>query len=496
MIERLSKFLRARGVDVNTFGAVFDIGSRDGLQAVELSDLFREADIVAIECNRETLEKCRRNVAQNPRITLVDKAINSYTGRCTFHPIDPARTITTWADGNPGASSLFVATGDYPVESYVQNEVEVDCIRLDDLCGQLQIDVIDLIWMDLQGAELLALQSAGALLNKVRYIYTEVSHRPIYNGQCLFDDVEAFLTARGFRRCTKVDRTRWQQDIIYENTRELIDVVIPLGPNDRDTVDLSVRSVRSFVKDVRHVYLVSAENPNIEGVRFIDERTFPFDLDAVRQSLGSHERAGWYLQQLVKLYFPLVNRLSLKHVLAVDADTIFLQPCRFVEDGRPIFNFGDEYHVPYFEHMVRLYPALHRMFAYSGIAYCMLFTRAWLEELHKGVEAQHADVPFWKAYLEAVDSADRERGASESEIYFNFCLMFHASDLIIRRFRSSNAASVDGVQPDRQDYVSLHYHMRKVPIDRRRLEQLVFPDPRGGSAMPVQNPPGTGTATR
>jgi len=53
---------------------------------------------------------------------------------------------------------------------------------------------------------------------------------------------------------------------------QLIDVVIPLGPNDQDTVELSVRAVRSFVPDVRHVYLVSAENPNIEGVRFIDEK--------------------------------------------------------------------------------------------------------------------------------------------------------------------------------------------------------------------------------
>jgi hypothetical protein len=58
--------------------------------------------------------------------------------------------------------------------------------------------------------------------------------------------------------------------------------------------------------------------------------------------------------------------------------------------------------------------------------------------------------------------------------------MFHASDLIIRRFRWSNAAAIDDVQPDRLDYVSLHHHMQKEPIDRRRLEQLVFPD-TGGS---------------
>ena len=486
MIEGLAKVLRARGVDFDTFGTVFDIGSRDGLQAVELSNLFDKADIVAIECNRETLERCRRNVAQNPRIKLVDKAINSYSGRCAFYPIDPTRTVTTWADGNPGASSLFIATGEYPVEQYVQNKVEVDCIRLDDLCGQLQIDVIDLIWMDLQGAELLALESAGAILDKVRYIYTEVSHRPIYEGQCLFDDIEAFLTAHGFTRCTRIDRTRWQQDAIYVNTRELIDVVIPLGPHDQDTVELSVRAVRSFVPDVRHIYLVSAENPNIAGVRFIDEKTFPFDIDGVRQSLGSRERAGWYLQQLIKLYFPLVNRLCLEHVLAVDADTIFLRPCRFIEDSRPIFNFGDEYQVAYFDHMARLYPALHRMFAYSGITNCMLFTRAWLDELHREVEAHHANTPFWKAYLQAVDPADRDEGASEYEIYFNFCLMFHASDLVIRRLRWSNAASVDDVQPH-QDYVSLAHHMRKEQIDRRRLEQRVFPGAGGPAPDPSKS---------
>jgi FkbM family methyltransferase len=219
MIERLANFLTRSGADFAGFGTVFDIGSRDGLQAVELSKLFPEAQIVAVECNRQTLEQCRANFAPHPRIRLVDKAINSHTGRCTFYPIDPARTITTWPDGNPGASSLFVATGDYPAETYVQNEVEVECTRLDDLCKALGIAAIDLIWMDLQGAELLALESAGALLETVRYIYTEVSHRALYRGQCLFDDVDAFLLARGFRRCSKVNRERWQQDIIYENGR-------------------------------------------------------------------------------------------------------------------------------------------------------------------------------------------------------------------------------------------------------------------------------------
>jgi len=219
MLERFSTFLRNRRVDFDTFGTIFDIGSRDGLQAIELSRVFTKARVVAVECNSATLDICRRNLSAHPRIRLVDKAINSFTGRCPFYPIDPMRTITTWTDGNPGASSLFIANGDYPAETYVQNKTEVECTRLDDLCRELDIDVIDLIWMDLQGAELLALQSAGSLLDKVRYIYTEVSYRPIYEGQCLFDDVDAFLTAREFTLCTKLNRDRWQQNLIYENKR-------------------------------------------------------------------------------------------------------------------------------------------------------------------------------------------------------------------------------------------------------------------------------------
>src|SRR5947208_27178 len=148
MIERLVDFLRRRGVDFATLSTVFDIGSRDGLQAVELAAAFSDARVVAIECNPNMLQTCRRNIAPYERISLVDKAINSFTGQCRFYPIDQERTVTDWPDGNPGASSLFLARDDYPAEKYVQNEVAVECTRLDELCRQLNIDAIDLIWMD------------------------------------------------------------------------------------------------------------------------------------------------------------------------------------------------------------------------------------------------------------------------------------------------------------------------------------------------------------
>jgi len=383
------------------------------------------------------------------------------------------RTQTGWSDGNPGASSLFLATGDYPAERYVQNTIEIDCIRLDALCGELAVDVIDLIWLDLQGAELLALQSAGVLLEKTRYVYTEVSHRSIYLGQCLFDDVDAFLKQRGFRCCSTVDRQNWQQDLIYENTRYLIDALVPVGPEDAETLEFSVRSIRTFVRNLRHIYVLSAQDPEIPGVRYIDERVFPFDKEAVQRVTGSARRSGWYLQQLLKLYFQLVHPASLEHVLAVDADTIFLKPCRYMDAGRPIVNFGERYEPAFFEHMTRLYPPLHRMMAWSGITHATLLKRAWLRELHEAVAAHHAGKPFWEAYLQSIDPSALELGASEAEIYFNFCLRFHPSELTIRRFNWINASDVDAIASDRTDYVCLHRELRSGPIERSKLEQHI-----------------------
>src|SRR5665213_4572482 len=96
---------------------------------------------------------------------------------------------------------------------------------------------------------------------------------------------------------------------------EPIDVVIPLGPRDRETVAVSVRSVRRFVRDVRTIYLVSREDPRIENTEFIPESVFPFGLDTIATLLETRERAGWYLQQLIKLYFPLTHpALSLIHI--------------------------------------------------------------------------------------------------------------------------------------------------------------------------------------
>ena len=72
-------------------------------------------------------------------------------------------------------------------------EIEVSCTQLKTFCKENNIDHVDLIWMDLQGAELIALESMGKeLLSTVQVIHTELETTPIYKDQYLYSDIINF----------------------------------------------------------------------------------------------------------------------------------------------------------------------------------------------------------------------------------------------------------------------------------------------------------------
>ena len=108
MIENFIKYIENKKDEL----IIFDIGSRDCLQSIEFYNKFPNAKIYAFECNANTLEICKANIKNySERITLIEGAVCDYDGNITFYPIDQTKTITTWKDGNPGASSIFKSNG-------------------------------------------------------------------------------------------------------------------------------------------------------------------------------------------------------------------------------------------------------------------------------------------------------------------------------------------------------------------------------------------------
>lgn len=63
----------------------------------------------------------------------------------------------------------------------------------------------DLIALDIQGAELKALEGFGSRIRQVRWIYCEVNKEHLYEGCCLVSDLDSYLEVFGFKRVV----TRW-----------------------------------------------------------------------------------------------------------------------------------------------------------------------------------------------------------------------------------------------------------------------------------------------
>jgi len=196
-------------------GTIVEIGARDCTETLDFRRAFPGARIFAFECNPATLPACREALRGVERVRLIEKAVSDREGMLRFYPTDPARTITKHAQGNPGASSLFRARDDYPHETYVQNEIEVESTTLERLMREEGLAAIDLLWMDIQGAELMALKGLGERLRDVRLIHLEVEFMPIYEGQPLFPEVHRYLRGRGFRLAGFTSYSRYSADAVY-----------------------------------------------------------------------------------------------------------------------------------------------------------------------------------------------------------------------------------------------------------------------------------------
>ena len=97
------------------------------------------------------------------------------------------------------------------VDYLEQTKITVEAVRLDDWANKNNISNIDLLVMDLQGAEVEALKGAGDLLKNVKYIITEGCVQPFYQGAPHIDEITALLEDYGFSLVAD-NMDTWQAD--------------------------------------------------------------------------------------------------------------------------------------------------------------------------------------------------------------------------------------------------------------------------------------------
>jgi FkbM family methyltransferase len=188
-------------IDKSKVKCVFELGARDCLDSVTLYEYFN-CPIFTFECNPDCIKECLNTLQKNHTypITLINKAVHEQNGIISFRPFNKEKY------DNIGSSSIFeidfitnrpVYDADYGKQN-VQDIIEVEAIRLDSFIEK-QLVIPDLICMDIQEAELIALKGLGDKLKYVKYIVFEASSKNTYKGGCSFFDVHNYLTLNNFR---------------------------------------------------------------------------------------------------------------------------------------------------------------------------------------------------------------------------------------------------------------------------------------------------------
>jgi FkbM family methyltransferase len=149
--------------------------------------------VVFVEANPQLAEGLRARFAGRADVTIGEFAAAAENGETDFH-------LTSF-DQSSSLLKLKRHAEIYP-EIVAAGTIPVAKRRLDDALAEMGFSTtpFDLLALDIQGAELMALRGAPALLDRVCAVNCELAFEELYEGCALAPEIDAHLAGFGFAR--------------------------------------------------------------------------------------------------------------------------------------------------------------------------------------------------------------------------------------------------------------------------------------------------------
>jgi FkbM family methyltransferase len=187
-------FRNLRHLPAIDYRFVIDAGANRGAFTDAFLRLHRPERVVLVEAIPDLAMKLEARYEGDPRIAVVSAALSDQNGEAQFE-INRSEASSSLLPIDPRNSEWFGR------DLSVANSISVLTLTLPELMKRQQLERVDLLKLDLQGAERLVLSGGAEALDRVRVIYTEVFFERLYAGAWLFWEMNEFLAGRGFKLC-------------------------------------------------------------------------------------------------------------------------------------------------------------------------------------------------------------------------------------------------------------------------------------------------------
>lgn len=172
-------------LNLNNLNTVLDLGANNG---IFIEKMLRNGTkrIYGFEPSPNALSNLLHRYESNNKVTIINKAVSDKTGKMTFHY-------------HPDNSTISAFDKSHIVEHLPENEIisfDVDTIRLDEYCESQNINDIDLLKVDVEGAEYSILHSLdNKFFDKVDNLLIEIHE----NRNSEAKNLVVYLRSLGFK---------------------------------------------------------------------------------------------------------------------------------------------------------------------------------------------------------------------------------------------------------------------------------------------------------
>jgi FkbM family methyltransferase len=172
---------------------IVEVGAHIGVDTQEFSRIFPEGIIYAFEAHPSLYAVLQKKCKYLENVKCLNLALSNKIGFSIFRQSSGASS---------GSGSLLTPTSHlarHPEVLFLpEDELIVPTLTLDSYFEFLQGFKIDLMWIDVQGAERIVLEGAIKCLEVTRFIYLEVSKIPLYEGAVAYEELKSYLRTLGF----------------------------------------------------------------------------------------------------------------------------------------------------------------------------------------------------------------------------------------------------------------------------------------------------------